>query len=240
MTTARDICTYALKKAGVVGLGQTAMAPMINDAFVDLNDLLRQWRVQRWFVYYLETIGLTSTGAQSYTVGPLGDFVTTLRPPRLSSAFLRQLIPAGTQQVDFPLTILPARETYNEITLKQLTTFPKYIFYENSYPLGRIYPWPIPQADRYAVYLTFLQALQAFTSLDTVVALPPEYEPALKWNLARVLRPSYQKPEDPETSRLAESSLQILVKANVQIPLAELDPALLRPALYNIYSDQAY
>jgi hypothetical protein len=95
----------------------------------------------------------TSTGAQSYTVGTGGDF-NVARPDRLEAAFVRQLIPSGQNQIDFPLQILQAREDYNRIALKTMGTLPQVIFYDSAYPLGVIYPWPVPQASIYQIHLT--------------------------------------------------------------------------------------
>jgi hypothetical protein len=76
--TPLDLITLALKKAGVVGVGQTPEAEDTNDAFSDLNMMLGQWNRRRWLVYHLLDVAKVSTGAASYTVGPNGGLC---RPP---------------------------------------------------------------------------------------------------------------------------------------------------------------
>lgn len=239
MTTGRDICTQALKKCGVTGAGQVPEPEDINDAFADLRDMLAQWRVKRWFVFQQVDVSFNGTGAQSYTVGPGGNFNVTLRPSRLSAAYARQINVAGAQPVDYPLGILTAREDYSRISLKSLGTWPQVVFYDNGYPLGNAYFWPIPQAGIFELHLVFLAVLQDIAALDTVISLPPEYEAAMKWNLALRLRPSYQELEaDPLLEKLAAEGIDTLTKANVQIPIAQIDPSLVRGGIYNIFSDQ--
>lgn len=240
MTTPQEIITQALKKSGVLGVGQTALAEDINDGFTDLNDMLAQWQRKRWLVYHLITMSFTSTGAQSYTIGPSGNFNVTQRPDKIDSAFFRQINTTSPNQVDYPLKIIDAREDYNRISLKGLVTFPEYLFYDTAYPMGLIYPWPVIQSGLYELFITIKEQLTAFTSLAQSIILPPEYMAALKWNLAARLRPSYQMPADPQIIGLAKDSLNVIRNANAQIPTLKMPAALTRRGIYNIYSDFNY
>lgn len=239
MTTPYDIINQALKKSGVLGVGQTAQAEDINDALADLNDLLSMWNVERWLVYHLVTVSVLSTGAQSYTVGNGQDF-DVARPDRIESAFLRLVNATEPNQVDYPLQIIESREDYDLISLKRLGTFPTHIFYDSDYPVGRAYPWPIPQANMYEVHISLKQHLSAFTSIYQDVSLPAEYINALKWNLAERLRPSYQLPRDEQVSAFARGSLAVIRGANAQIPSLLMPNDLTRNGRYNIYSDMPY
>lgn len=92
-TTMGDICRAALRECGAVGVGQTALKEDVNDAWARLQWMLMQWERKRWLLYHLVSLSTISTGALYYTVGPGGDFDTgqrTMRPGRLSSAFVRQ------------------------------------------------------------------------------------------------------------------------------------------------------
>lgn len=240
MTTARDICTQALKKSGVLAAGIEASAEDMNDAFLDLNDIMSQWQVQRWLVYRLQDLSKVSTGAQSYTVGPAADFPMAVRPDLINSGFFRQLLNATPNQVDFPMKIITAREDYNRITLKNLQTFPRWCFYDSDWPLGRIYPWPVPQVNVFEIHLSVKQVLQRFANLATTVALPDGYEPALKWALAVRLRVSYQMSPDPSLDKLCAGAVAIVKGSNTQIATLHMPTRLRRASLYNIYSDDFY
>jgi hypothetical protein len=239
-TTALDIITQALKKAGILGVGQTPLAEDVNDAFSDLNDMLGQWQRKRWLVYHLVTYEHVGTGAEYYTVGPAGDFAINPRPDKIESAFFRQLVQSEPNQVDYPLSIIFAREDYNLIALKQLQSFPQYIFYDSGFPLGKVYPWPLIQSDLYSLHITVKDTLNQFTTLNEVIELPLEYFAALKFNLAIRLRQAYQLPPDGVLVGLAKDSLNVIRNANFQVARLHVPAALIRPGIYNIYSDTFY
>lgn len=240
MTTPNEICIQALKKAGILGVGQSALAEDINDAFTDLNDMIAQWRTKRWLVYRLETLSKVSTGALSYTVGTGGD-INTLRPDRIESAFVRLINTPSPNQVDYPLQILDAREDYNRIALKNFSSFPDYIFYDSNYPLGRIYVWPVPLANIYEIFISVKQPIEQFTSLAQDINLPPEYMAALKFNLAVRLLAGYPGiAPTPQLLGLAEDSLNVIRQSNTQVAQLQMPPNLVSKARYNIYSDTTY
>jgi hypothetical protein len=243
MTTANDIITQAAKKAGILGLGQTLDAADINDGLTDLNDMLAQWAVKRWLVYVLNNFLVVSTGQTTpYTVGPGGQFaIATARPNRIEAAFLRQIGNiGGGLPIDYPLKVIPAREEYNATALKTLLSFPKYAYYSPEMPLGLLHIYPYPTAALYETHITVKNVLQQFADTTKTVSLPPEYIPALKYGLAKRLRQSYGKKADPELNNLARDGLDVLRQANIAVPELTMPQVLVRPSLYNIYSDQTY
>lgn len=238
-TTALDIITLAFKDAGILGVGQSLLAEDVNDALIRLNMMISQWRVKRWLVWHLVDRSVVSTGAQSYTVGPGGDINVTVRPDKLESAFFRMLPGGnGTQAVDYPLQMLFSYEDYARITLKSLVSFSQCIFYDSGWPLGRIYPWPIPQANLYEVHIILKEVLPEFANLTSTFDFPPEYLAAIHYNLVIRLRAAYRLPEDPGFDDLAKDALQTIRAANAQIPSLVMPDNLVRPSVYNIYSDQ--
>jgi hypothetical protein len=237
MVTPLDIITQSLKKAGILGVGQSASAEDANDAFLDLNDMIAQWARKRWLMWHLIDVAKVSTGAMSYTVGPGGDF-NTPRPDRLEAAFFRQIIPSQPNQIDYPLEIIEARETYNNISLKSLKTFPYAIFYDAAFPTGIVYPWPVPQANIYEIHLTLKDTLTQFTTLTQNIIMPPEYIAAMKFNLSIRLRQAYMLPADPILIGLAKDSLNVIRGANTQVATLNMPSDLMRSNGYNIYSDQ--
>ncbi len=240
-TTPLDIITQALKKAGVLGVGQTPLAEDTNDAYSDLQDMMGQWQRKRWLIYHLVDYSFTSTGALYYTVGPGQDFNISPRPDKIESAFFRQLINAAPSQVDYGLQIITAREDYNLIALKQLVSFPQFLFYDSGFPVGKAYPWPLMQSGLYSLHLTVKETLAQFTSLNQTIVLPLEYFAALKFNLAIRLRQAYQLPPDAQLIGLAKDALNVIRNANLQIPTLQMPDDLNQgTGLYNVYSDTFY
>lgn len=237
MTTPRDLVMLALKLSGSVGIGQDPLPEDVNDAFTQLNLILAQWNRKRWMLYHMLDVAFVSTGAQSYSVGPAGDFVMD-RPERVDDAYLRFINQANPYQADYPLTMIAAREDYAGIVLKNQPGFPQVAFYDAGYPTGTLYLWPVPQADVYEIHLIVKAQLTAFTSLDQDINLPDEYAEAFLYTLADRLRPAYQMPPDPTLVALASAAQTVVKNANADIPLMQLDGALSHAnGGYNIFSD---
>lgn len=245
-TTVQDLVTASLKEAGVLGVGQVALAEDSNDAWARLQWMLQQWERKRWLVYHLKTYVHTSTGAVTYSVGPGGDIDTgvgSVRPAKLESVFLRQLVQSQPNQIDYTLDLLQSMEDYNQIALKQLQNFPMCAYYDPGWPLGTLYVWPVMQASIYAAGITVLEQLPAsFPTLATVINLPYEYYAAIIYNLALRLRPKYQIPSYPGDPlvALAKDSLNVLRGANTQIARLLMPSDLNRNGIYNIFSDRNY
>lgn len=239
MTTAADIINLAMKNAGVLGVGQTLLSEDMNDAFRLLNMMIAQWATKRWLIWHNVDKSVVSTGAQSYTIGPGGNINVTVRPGMLEAAYLRLLAgPAASMAVDFPLKLIFSMEDYSRITLKTLGTFSNSIFYDKGNTLGVLYPWPIPQASLYEIHVIVKDVLSTFSQITSNFAFPAEYEAALHYNLSRRLRQAYRLPVDPDLNDLATESLQTIRDANAQIAQLIMPDNLIRPGIYNIYSDQ--
>lgn len=237
MVTPNDIIVQSLKKAGVLGVGQTALAEDINDAYLDLQDMLGQWQRKRWMIWHLVDYGFQGNSSVNYTVGPGGNFNINPRPDKIESAFFRQTVQSQPNQIDYPLELIVDRETYNRISLKQLQTFPQYLFYDSAFPTGFAYPWPLLQ-NIYELHLTVKETLAQFTSLNQTIVLPLEYFAALKFSLARRLRQAYRLPIDTELNALEKDALNVIKNANAQISRLVIPTDLVRPGIYNVFSDQ--
>ncbi len=241
VTTARDIGTFALVKAGIVAAGRPASAADINNAITDLQDMLALWTTERWMSWDMLNIGKVSTGAASYTAGPGGDYNVNPRPNRIASAFLRQLTQPTGLNTDTPVTVIPAREEYDRIALKGLVSFTRYVFLDTSYPLAVVRPYPVPTASLYSLFLTFKDVMPQITIDTDMSSFPPPYIPAMKFNLARWLRQGYGKGSKPdvELNKIASSTLDIVKNSNLQIPELVMPRSLVTSNTgYNILSDQ--
>ncbi len=264
-TTVGDLVRQALRECGAIGVGQTPLAEDQNDAQVRLQWMLQQWERKRWLVYHLVTLAKVSTGQQSYTVGPGGDIdpgnpasdpyspafnsqfgggvAPSVRPARIESAFLRQLVNSQPNQVDYRLAPLQSREDYNRIALKGLVSFPGWFFYDSAWPLGVIFPWPVPQASIYGLFISIMEQLPiSFTTQAVKFNIPYEYYNAMLFNLALRLRPKYGITSGPgdHLPGLAKDSLNVLRGANAQIARLQMPADMQRAGIYNIFSDQVY
>lgn len=152
MTTARDFITLALKEAGVLGVGQTALPEDINDCFVLLHRMLAQWQKRRWLVPNLiEVVGI-GNNAKSNLIGP-GRYYNSRRPDKIQAAYFKQLTNGSvSNNVSYPLIPIWSYENYANVQLKELNSWPQYFFYDNAFPNGNVFIWPIP-SPTYEIHL---------------------------------------------------------------------------------------
>lgn len=239
MTTGTDIAKDALLYAGISGQGNEPAGEDIQATLRIINDMLAQWSHRRWLVYNLVDTGKVCTGALNYSIGPGGFFDFVARPDRIEAAYVR-LLQGGnpTLYTDYMLERILAREDYSRITLKQMKSFPNAYFYDSAYPLGYIYPWPVPDA-QYELHIltrTILERIDVRAPGNELI-LPDEYAAAIKFNAARRLRMAYRYPSDPELNALAQDGINTIRGSNVQVPLLQMPAGIRRNGRYNFYSD---
>ena len=216
----QQLITNMLVDAGIVGIDESIEQPYINRAFTQVNWMLAQWARKRWLCYRIQDYSFVSTGAQTYTVGNGQVININPRPDRLEYAFLRFLsgVASGGLPVDIPVKIIQSHEEYSRITVKTVGTLAWQMFYDPIWPVGLLFPWPVPQASIYEIHMGFKVVLPRFTSIQQKINFPPEYEAALNWCGARRLRASYQMPPDATVNQLARESLNVLRLANQAMP----------------------
>lgn len=269
MTTPTDIISLALLDSGVLGQGQTASAEDMNNGLTRLNYMMAGWNRKRWLLYNLVDTLIPSTGAVFYTVGVGGDFNIGRPDKLEDGNFLRQGsagtedetletsgsddletsdddslfvgagTPSGQLPVDYPLTLVQSHEDYNRIRLKTMGTFPQYVFYDSAYPLGKVYFWPVPQANTYSLNILTKVQISNFNDLGQDIALPQVYEAALLYNLQVRLRIAYRLPVDAGMVDLAKDALNTIRNSNTQIPTRRMPGAVVnsRGWGYNVFSD---
>jgi hypothetical protein len=240
--TVADVVTSALRKSGIIGLGQTPDGSDILDAQNDLSDMLAQWNVKTWLVFERLDTGFVSDGRfVPYTVGPGGNYNFVSRPDRVEAAYLRILSSTPGQPVDQPLRIIPSREEYSNIALKQLVAFPKGIFYDTASPTANLFIYPWPQGALYETHIITKNSFPLILPLtQDLSTLPPETRPAMKYNLAQRLRNSYGKKSDPGLDKLAKDSLETMRNSHIQVPELKMPSAIKGRSKYNIYGDTTY
>lgn len=237
-TTVGDIIDLALRDAMVVGEGQSASAKQTRDLFAKLNWMIGSWRKRRWLVYHTLDLKVTSTGKQSYTIGPNGDIPLAYRPDKLQAAFFRQTT-SSPFPVDYPLEVLTSRVDYNNIALKTLVTFTKYLFYDPAFPLGNLYPYPVMPSGMYELHVSVMEEIAQFTGVGQEVDLPGEYMEAIETNLAVRACLQNGRPVPGELREAAAASLVVLRQLNTQMARLKMPRGLTGVGAYNVYSDQS-
>ncbi len=165
------------------GVSHVPSSAELGCALIALNDLLMSWSIDGIMVpvHIAENFPLV-VAQSSYTIGVGGTF-NTVRPIKiLDSTYIRD-----SNNIDHPVTTM-TRERYNEIMLKSNEGRPEHFYYMTGYPLGTIYFDLKPQVIE-TIYFNFLKHLTEITDISAVLLIPPEYQRALRYNLAVELAP---------------------------------------------------
>lgn len=200
-----ELLTMSLKDIGAYNIGQPLEAEEVQDAIKILNTMVDMWNIGL-AIYASTRESFTLTiGQSSYTWGiatPAANF-NSARPVRLTHAFIRD-----TGNNDFPVEII-SEPQWDDLSEKTDTGQPFCLFYNPTYPLATVNLFYVPDL-AYTLYTDSEKDLGEFTSLTATISLPPEYLPALRWNLAAELCPSYKKPVPAKVEQMAERSLAVI------------------------------
>ncbi len=233
-TTPSSLITSALKKCGILGVGQTALPEDLNDAFNDLKGMLAQWSERSLIVYHLVDYNIQCSGNQSYKIGLTGNIIVPERPSKIEAALLRSNLSAS---IDYPLKIISAQQDYNNIAYKNTVGVSQYLYYDAAYPNGVIYLYPVPSS-QYELHIFVKDELGKNLDLTTPINLPEEYYEAILYNLCVRIASGYQITLLPSILLLASTSLNTIKTSNLQIPLLQMPNSLIsrRGNLQTFYS----
>lgn len=198
MTTPRDLITRAMKKAGIVVLGETPSAEEANDAMDEMNAMISTWSTDGMLIYARswETFPLVS-GTSTYTIGT-GQTFNTTRPMFINEAYIQW------NTLSYPLEII-TDEAYNNIITKSFVGLPNFMNYDNGYPVGRLRFYAVPDQN-YSVFLLTEKELSQY-GIDDTISLPPGWEDAIVYNLAVRLAPEYGQNVSPDLVRMARDTI---------------------------------
>lgn len=215
--TVIELIKRAYRLIGVYSIGETPTADEAVDGLTALNAMLDEWSTESLMIpaMTLDVITLTPNVA-TYTIGATGGTVSD-RPVEISEA---SYIQYGT--LSYPIDILTLAE-YNELTLKSLSTqVPQSLLYRATYPNATITLYPIPAAVM-TLNLWSSKQLNVFQYLTDVINMPPAYENAIVFNLAKELANEFSVQLSNQIMIKATSTKRKLKRVNFEPPMLSLD-----------------
>jgi len=233
-----DVINPALRRLGILAEGEMPSYDQANDALSALNDLIDTWAGDKLQVYTETRTTATLTPSQaSFTVGTGGN-INIVRP-----MFIRHVNFQDTSQsptMEFQMPPLLTEDAYAKITLKSLTsTLPQVAYWNPTYPLGTLIPYPIPTSATLQWVLYHSTAVPQFAALTTAVSLPPGYRRMMVTNLALELAPDYGKEPAQSLIRSAMESLGTVKRNNKRVMDMSIDAGALvqnRGSKYGYYT----
>lgn len=186
-TTALQIIRDGLSLTNAIGIDQTLTADESTDCLRVLNNTIEDFSTQNLAVYGQNNQTFTTVpGQKVYTIGPGGDW-NTVRPERIND-------PAYTviNNVTFPCSSI-TQDKYNLIGFKdQQQQWPNFYLYVNTFPLGTVTLWPVPNA---AVPITFSidLILSQISAIGTTLTFPQGYAEAFTYCFGCKIAPVFGK-----------------------------------------------
>lgn len=232
MATANSVIKRALRLIGVLASGETMSSEDAADGLEALNAMLDSWRNDRLMCYAIQDESLTLVSTQaSYSIGPSGDLNTT-RPVKIEAAYVR------ASSTDYPVTMLTDTEWDGIYNKASQSDCPEYAYYAPTMSTGTLYVWPVPNAAN-TLHLKTWTPLTSFSSLATVVTLPPGYEEALTFNLALRIAPEHGVSPSADVRETAITSKAGIKRVNSKPIKAYTElPKLVNQQHHNIITDQ--
>lgn len=222
--TASDLINGSFRLLGILAEGETPSDAQSSDALSALNDMIDSWSNENLMIInsVREVFPLTA-GKQTYTIGTSGDFNTT-RPMEIQDCMVQ--LTGTTPNVELPVQILNQDE-YDAIIIKGTTSsIARKIYYDNAFPLGTIWVWPVPQDGTTNLVLVSTKPLTTLASLTTTIGLAPGFNRALRYNLAVELAPEYGVEPSDVVVTIATRSKASIKSRNMKTQVMGLDPAL--------------
>lgn len=222
-TTARDLITSALQDLGVIGSDETASDSDAEICLKALNRMIESWQNDSLLIYsILNRIFPFVDGQQTYTIGTGGNF-NTPRPVKFVDVYVRDQF--GN---DYPMYISNQEEWSEIITKYTDSPLPTVMYPDGDFPLQHLNFWPIPDGGGYSANLWMWQNIQEFTTLDTVVVLPPGYELAIEYNLCIMIAPKFGKTASADIKSIAVFSKAEINRTNYVVNQIRFDPVMVQ------------
>ena len=232
-TTAADQINGALRLIGQLAEGEVPSAATSQDALAALNQMLDSWSTERLAVYSTQDqIYNWQPNVRFITMGPTGTFVAE-RPILMDDAtYFRD----ASTNVSYGIKLINNQQ-YNNIAVKTVrSTYPQLMWVNMTYPDVEIYIYPVP-TKVLEFHFVSVQPLTQPAALDTVLAFPPGYLRAFRYNLACELAAEFGVEPSPQVQRIAMYSKRNLKRINNPDDLMAMPAALIvnRPR-FNIFT----
>lgn len=210
--TGRDLATQALNELMVYGPGDSIIGDDAAFVLSKLTRLLDKWNAIERAVWGVQFQSFPITPAlQPHTIGPLtATWTTPLRPNTIDGANLI----VGT--VRTPVDVQDAKWWLNKSVHSLASTIPTDLYYENDWPNGNVFLWPVPQSPYILEIMS--RTVIAQVGLNDVVSFPPGYLDAIILTLAEMCATPFEVAVSAELKREAQDARAVIFDANTEAP----------------------
>lgn len=223
MAIASDIISGTLRLISSLTPGEAVNGAESSNALTVLNRLLAAFSMEWGLVpdVTVEQFPLILNQV-SYTWGIGGNF-NSVRPDKI----FNQWIFDSAAGIRYPLAQISDFE-YNNIPLNTIGSIPKAIYYDQQYPLGILYIYPVAGTSNYILNVESYKPMAQFALPSSTMNLPAEYYEELVLLLADELAPEYGF--DIQTGSKLQMKIdrvrELMKARNFKRTVARFDPAI--------------
>lgn len=206
--TTNALIRRSLLLINAIGAEQNIKATLFQDCLETLNELLDDLSTETISVYGSDVSGFPLVPTQAiYTIGTGGDFDVP-RPVYVRDVYCLY------KGISTPVKVISQVE-YDNLSLKtQADSIIRRLLYVNSYPLGKIIVWPVPNDATAIINMSLGRVLTNITNGTTLIDLPPGYLRMLRYLLAVELWPEFS---NSETDITTIKAIAISAKEDVSV-----------------------
>lgn len=215
--TFTDLFTDALSRIRIARAGDVLSPEDADYCLLLFNGLLDQWNADGRAVYASIFTDYTLTPSLNpHTIGPGGTFVVTQRPVEIQAAALSL---GGNPVVYTPIEVR-GKAWYQAQTVPGLSTsIPTDVYFEESWPLGKLYFYPLPSAaSGIRLWTRVLLAAVAAADVGNAFSMPPGYGEALTLTLAKKAAPGFGQPWTASLETERREAVALIFDDNERIP----------------------
>jgi hypothetical protein len=198
-STMTELLTDARRLLGINAEEESLSSSELSIGLRFATKMLKAWEADGIGSWMLTegTMTLVASTA-SYAFGAGGAFTTV--PFEIVSARITR---SGTDLPMYRMT----REEYQSLPNKTTTGYPTQFFYDRQRDDGTLYVWPSPDTTAGTFKFTYRRRIMDLDSSADNFDLPPEWEEAITYNLAKRLLPVYGRSGTPEAAQIKEDAL---------------------------------
>lgn len=233
-----DIITDAMSLIGAVAINEPIKAPELQVGLRTLNMMIDKWSTNRLLLRSTDTTTIPlSANKYAYTIGTPSSDVTSAKPLRIFSSFMRD-----RNGVDYNIDVMP-QEAYDKLQDKSFVYgLPAAMYYDPGTTQdgqeGTIYIYPAPDsAGPYTLYLECDIYLSEISTGNDIITFDKAYYEALVYGLASRLWRRYhtKEPIPADIAAFASSAISSLENLNSVQARASMDiPG--KVSTFNVYS----
>lgn len=204
--TRNQIIEAALRKLGVLAIGQTPETEQYTNGQIALNALISAFQALGMHLWARKDYTVTLVASQrDYTIG-VGQTINTPFPLKIQTAIL-ELTTGGAMRELVPMAYQDFRTLNTESV-----GIPVNYTYQPKINLGVLSLWPMADstaASNYTLQLTYQRPFEGFTASTETPDFPQEWQLALIYNLAMTLAPEYGIPLEDRRMLQQEAKMHL-------------------------------